>query len=164
MNTTFWTSPYSTSTLVIGGGIVTTLSVVTILGNALVVLAYHLDTSIRKQISNRYIISLAVSDMVIGLEGFPMFTIYVATGERWPLGAFLCETWLFLDYTLCLVSILTVLLITVDRYMSVCHAAAYIKWQSVRRINILLAISWVVPTIFFGFVIYAWYTVTGESN
>ena len=50
-------------------------------------------------------------------------------GEVWTLGEMACQTWLFLDYSLCLVSILTVLLITIDRFLSVCHAAAYMKWQ-----------------------------------
>uniref|UniRef100_A0A915D3P4 G-protein coupled receptors family 1 profile domain-containing protein n=1 Tax=Ditylenchus dipsaci TaxID=166011 RepID=A0A915D3P4_9BILA len=53
-----------------------------------------------------------------------------SVGDRWPLGSIACETWLFLDYTLCLVSILTVLLITADRYLSVCHTAKYLKWQN----------------------------------
>ena len=111
------------------------MSILTVVGNAMVVVAYHIDRSIRKQISNRFIISLALSDMIIGLEGFPFFTAFVTkgafwqrtfatlilsvVGEVWTMGEIACQTWLFLDYTLCLVSILTVLLITIDRYMSV---------------------------------------------
>jgi len=61
------------------------MSIVTIVGNAMVVMAYRIDRSIRKQISNRFIISLAVSDMIIGLEGFPFFTAFVAKGYDWWL-------------------------------------------------------------------------------
>uniref|UniRef100_A0A915MXQ2 G-protein coupled receptors family 1 profile domain-containing protein n=1 Tax=Meloidogyne javanica TaxID=6303 RepID=A0A915MXQ2_MELJA len=95
------------------------LSLGTILGNALVLFAYKLETSISRQLNNRFIVSLAVSDLIIGIEGIPFFTVYVINGDLWPLGRLACEIWLFLDYTLCLISILTVLLITVDRYLSV---------------------------------------------
>uniref|UniRef100_A0A914DAW4 G-protein coupled receptors family 1 profile domain-containing protein n=1 Tax=Acrobeloides nanus TaxID=290746 RepID=A0A914DAW4_9BILA len=88
-------------------------------------------------VSNRYIVSLAISDLIIGIEGIPLFTVYVINGDRWPLGSIACETWLFLDYTLCLVSILTVLLITADRYLSVCHTAKYLKWQSPTKTQVL---------------------------
>lgn len=56
------------------------VSIGTIVGNALVLVAYRLDRSIRKQINNRYIVSLAISDMIIGIEGYPFFTIYVTNG------------------------------------------------------------------------------------
>ncbi|VDO33540.1 unnamed protein product [Onchocerca flexuosa] len=115
-------------------------------------------------ISNRFIVSLAVSDLIIGIEGYPLFTLYVLNGDRWPLGWIACETWLFLDYTLCLVSILTVLLITVDRYLSVCHTASYIKWQSPTKAQITIICSWLIPAFIFGFMIYGWSLVSDTTS
>uniref|UniRef100_A0A0R3S4J0 G_PROTEIN_RECEP_F1_2 domain-containing protein n=1 Tax=Elaeophora elaphi TaxID=1147741 RepID=A0A0R3S4J0_9BILA len=136
----------------------------TIFGNALVIAAYKLERNISKQISNRYIVSLAVSDLIIGIEGYPLFTLYVLNGDRWPLGWMACETWLFLDYTLCLVSILTVLLITADRYLSVCHTASYIKWQSPAKAQITIICSWLIPALIFGFMIYGWSLVSNTTT
>eukprot|EP00080_Pristionchus_pacificus_P006050 PDM66070.1 gar-1 [Pristionchus pacificus] len=144
--------------------IVAFLSLATIIGNAMVVIAYKIERNISKQVSNRYIVSLAVSDLIIGIEGFPLFTVYVLNGERWPLGAVTCETWLFLDYTLCLVSILTVLLITADRYLSVCHTAKYLKWQSPTKTQMTIIFSWVFPAIIFGVMIYGWSAMTGSAH
>uniref|UniRef100_A0A1I8B5P3 G_PROTEIN_RECEP_F1_2 domain-containing protein n=1 Tax=Meloidogyne hapla TaxID=6305 RepID=A0A1I8B5P3_MELHA len=107
-------------------------------------------------LNNRFIVSLAVSDLIIGVEGIPFFTIYVINGDLWPLGALACEIWLFLDYTLCLISILTVLLITVDRYLSVCHTASYIKWQTPMRTQLLIFGSWILPSLIFGLMIFGW--------
>ncbi|CAD5215208.1 unnamed protein product [Bursaphelenchus okinawaensis] len=114
-------------------------------------------------VNNRYIVSLAVSDLIIGLEGIPLFTVYVVNGDQWPLGSIACETWLFLDYTLCLVSILTVLLITADRYMSVCHTAKYLKWQSPTKTQVLIIFSWILPALIFGVMIYGWSILSGEE-
>ena len=75
-----WESPYSTWFLIIIWCLMGALSFETIVGNAFVLIAYHLDRTIRKQINNRYILSLAVSDLIIGLEGFPFFTLYVVNG------------------------------------------------------------------------------------
>lgn len=108
--------------------------------------------------------SLAISDLIIGIEGIPLFTVYVVNGDRWPLGSIACETWLFLDYTLCLVSILTVLLITADRYMSVCHTAKYLKWQSPSKTQVLIVFSWVLPALIFGLMIYGWSLLSGEPR
>ncbi|VDK77574.1 unnamed protein product [Litomosoides sigmodontis] len=143
--------------------IVIALSIETILGNALVIAAYKLERNISKQISNRFIVSLAVSDLIIGIEGYPLFTLYVLNGDRWPLGWIACQTWLFLDYTLCLVSILTVLLITTDRYLSVCHTASYIKWQSPAKAQITIICSWLIPAFIFGVTIYGWSLVSNTA-
>ncbi|KAE9553809.1 hypothetical protein FO519_002979 [Halicephalobus sp. NKZ332] len=159
-----WQSPFSPVVQVIIWIIASLLSLETIIGNAMVIVAYKLERSISKQVSNQYIVSLAISDLIIGLEGIPLFTVYVVNGDRWPLGGIACETWLFLDYTLCLVSILTVLLITADRYLSVCHTAKYLKWQSPRKTQLLILMSWIFPAIMFGIMIYGWEFITGDPE
>ncbi|CAB3400135.1 unnamed protein product [Caenorhabditis bovis] len=161
---TSWNSPYSIPTQMFVWFVIILLSLETIIGNAMVIVAYRIERNISKQVSNRYIVSLAISDLIIGIEGFPFFTVYVLNGERWPLGWVACETWLFLDYTLCLVSILTVLLITADRYLSVCHTAKYLKWQSPTKTQLLILLSWLIPSIIFGIMIYGWQAMTGQSN
>ncbi|KAH7731954.1 CRE-GAR-1 protein [Aphelenchoides avenae] len=150
VDTASWNSPYHPAIQIVGWIVASLLSLETIIGNAMVIVAYQLERSISKQVSNLYILSLAVSDLVIGIEGIPLFTVYVINGDSWPLGPVACDTWLFLDYTLCLVSILTVLLITMDRYLSVCHTARYLKWQTPGKTKVFIFFSWVIPALVFG--------------
>ncbi|CAF3332019.1 unnamed protein product [Rotaria socialis] len=122
-------------------------SVLTVLGNILVMLAFFLDRQIR-QPTNYFILSLSVSDFLIGLLSMPLLTIYIYAKE-WPLNAIICDIWLSLDYTVCLTSIYTVLFITIDRFCSVKMPAKYRKWRTTRRINIMIAMTWAVPTLIF---------------
>ena len=115
-------------------------SVLTVLGNTLVILAFFLDRQIR-QPTNYFILSLSVSDFLIGLLSMPLLTIYIYAKE-WPLSATICDIWLSLDYTVCLTSIYTVLFITIDRFCSVKMPAKYRKWRTKRKINIMIATTW----------------------
>lgn len=115
-------------------------SVLTVLGNILVMLAFFLDRQIR-QPTNYFILSLSVSDFLIGLLSMPLLTIYIYAKD-WPLNAIICDIWLSLDYTVCLTSIYTVLFITIDRFCSVKMPAKYRKWRTRRKINIMIAVTW----------------------
>jgi hypothetical protein len=115
-------------------------SVLTVLGNILVILAFFLDRQIR-QPTNYFILSLSVSDFLIGLLSMPLLTIYIYA-KKWPLNAIICDIWLSLDYTVCLTSIYTVLFITIDRFCSVKMPAKYRKWRTGRKINIMIIITW----------------------
>lgn len=119
-------------------------SVLTVLGNILVMLAFFLDRQIR-QPTNYFILSLSVSDFLIGLLSMPLLTIYIYAKD-WPLNAIICDIWLSLDYTVCLTSIYTVLFITIDRFCSVKMPAKYRKWRTGRKINIMIAITWAGKT------------------
>ena len=116
------------------------ISVLTVLGNILVILAFFLDRQIR-QPTNYFILSLSVSDFLIGLLSMPLLTIYIYA-QRWPLNSIICDLWLSLDYTVCLTSIYTVLFITIDRFCSVKMPAKYRKWRTKRKINMMIAITW----------------------
>lgn len=146
--------PYSLPIKITLSTLATTTSLVTISGNLLVMFSFFLDRQIRNP-TNYFILSLSVSDFLIGMFSMPLYTLYLML-EEWPFGEIICNLWLSLDYTVCLTSIYTVLFITIDRFCSVKIPAKYRKWRSPNKIIVMVVLTWVVPSSLFFTSIFAW--------
>uniref|UniRef100_A0A2K5TR50 Histamine H3 receptor n=1 Tax=Macaca fascicularis TaxID=9541 RepID=A0A2K5TR50_MACFA len=139
------------------------LIVATVLGNALVMLAFVADSSLRTQ-NNFFLLNLAISDFLVGAFCIPLYVPYVLTG-RWTFGRGLCKLWLVVDYLLCTSSAFNIVLISYDRFLSVTRAVSYRAQQgNTRRAVRKMLLVWVLAFLLYGPAILSWEYLSGGSS
>ncbi|CAN9502834.1 unnamed protein product [Ophioblennius macclurei] len=134
-----------------------------VLGNALVILAFKVDKSLRRQ-CNYYFLNLAISDFLVGAFCIPLYIPYVLTG-RWTLGRGLCKLWLVMDYLLCSASVFSIVLISYDRFLSVTRAVSYRARQNRTHQAVIKMIAvWVLAFVLYAPAIIFWELAVGRSR
>lgn len=121
--------------------ILTTLDVVTLLGNILVMLSFYFESKLRAQSFNYYIFNLAITDFLVAVTAMTFYTIDTLFGY-WPFGIVMCGVWIFFDFALTFASVFTVVAISIDRLWSVTWANHYRTHNTRRKTVIILVIVW----------------------
>ena len=109
-------APYSPEVVLLISIAAGICSLVTVLGNAVVIISFLINKTLRN-FSNCMILSLAFSDLTIGMFSMNVFTTYNVS-KKWILGSAMCKAWLSVDYTASNASIMNLLVICVDRLAS----------------------------------------------
>ncbi|XP_002667517.2 histamine H3 receptor [Danio rerio] len=144
-------------------GMMVVLIALIVCGNALVIVAFKMDKSLRKQ-SNYFLLNLAISDFLVGAFCIPVYMPYILTG-KWMLGKGLCKLWLVVDYLLCTASVFNIVLISYDRYLSVTKAVSYRAKQGMTHFAVLkIAVVWILAFLLYGPSILFWEQLTGRSR
>uniref|UniRef100_A0A3P9HCW3 G-protein coupled receptors family 1 profile domain-containing protein n=1 Tax=Oryzias latipes TaxID=8090 RepID=A0A3P9HCW3_ORYLA len=139
-----------------------TLVIVVVAGNALVIMAFVVDKTLRIQ-SNYFFLNLAISDFLVGAFCIPVYIPYNLTG-KWMLGKGLCKVWLVMDYLLCTASVFNIVLISYDRFLSVTRAVKYRAQRNMTRQAVLKMVAvWVLAFFLYGPAIIFWEAIVGQS-
>lgn len=116
------------------------LTLVTLAGNLLVFAAVASDKKLRT-VSNLFIVSLSLADLLVGTVVMVPATLSEVC-QRWVLGATFCPVWASFDVMLCSASVLNVCLISFDRYLSIMTPLRYNALMTTRRAGLLLLLAW----------------------
>uniref|UniRef100_A0A8D2IVU2 G-protein coupled receptors family 1 profile domain-containing protein n=1 Tax=Varanus komodoensis TaxID=61221 RepID=A0A8D2IVU2_VARKO len=134
----------------------------TVLGNALVALAFVVDRSLRTH-RNFFFLNLAIADFMVGAFCIPLYIPYTLTG-KWMFGRGLCKLWLVIDYVVCAASVFNIVLISFDRLISVTKAVSYRAQKGRTKSAVVkMAMVWVMAFLLYGPAIISWEHITHEQ-
>ncbi|XP_056141454.1 histamine receptor H2b [Lampris incognitus] len=133
--------------------------ILTVGGNMLVCLAVGLSRRLRR-ITNCFVVSLAVTDLLLGLLVLPVSATLELRSGSWPLGGALCNIYISLDVMLCMASILTLLAISIDRYLAISAPLCYTRRVTHLKVAFAITAIWTLSlTVSFVPIHLGWNTV-----
>ncbi|XP_034563210.1 melanopsin-A-like [Notolabrus celidotus] len=123
------------------GVVILFVGITGMLGNFLVMYAFCRSRSLRTP-SNIFIINLAVTDFLMCLTQTPVFFI-TSMHKRWIFGKKGCELYAFCGALFGICSMMTLMVIAVDRYMVITRPLASLGVMSRRKALSIVAAAWV---------------------
>ncbi|XP_071797094.1 muscarinic acetylcholine receptor M2-like [Asterias amurensis] len=123
----------------------TTVLVLTLLGNVLVIWAYATTKKLRTY-SNHLIIGLAVADLVSGgiTPGAINMTWYFG---YWPYGEYFCLVFVYTNHIFIHATFLMTMIICFDRFWALNMPLHHLKGKSTRRAYSMIAVAYIVPVL-----------------
>lgn len=127
-------------------------------GNLLVIVSVMRHRKLRV-ITNYFVVSLALADMLVAIWAMCFNFSVEVTGGRWIFGYFMCDVWNSLDVYFSTASILHLCCISVDRYYAIVKPLDYPLIMTNARLAVMLAVVWCSPALVSFLPIFMeWYT------
>ena len=117
-------------------------SVVGVSGNLLTILALTKDVKLRKKATTSFIISLAVSDFMFCGINLPLTAVRYFY-QKWVLGDQLCRVFPFFFYGNVAASLMSMVAITINRYVIIGCFKYYAKIYTPRNVYLMIAALWI---------------------
>ena len=154
-------SRYSTAIKTVLAITITIVSVLTVAGNILVIVAFATEKKLRS-FGNYFILNLSLTDICVGFL-IPIYAPY-ALLQHWPFGRRGCVAFNVIDYIVPLASSWNIGLISIDRCVSVTKPILYRTKQSTRWAAAFMSIPWIAGFLIFAPAIILWEYITGRVS
>lgn len=147
-------SPYSSSSSVVNGGldphhilfsvvapqIFCVITVIGFVGNVLVIYVVLSKPQMRT-VTNLLLLNLAIADLTFVLV-IPPLTAYDHAVSRWTLGSLACKAMHYVINVTAYVTVYTLVIVSVVRYLTVVHNASTVRIRTRRNIIIVVSLTW----------------------
>ncbi|XP_055922976.1 octopamine receptor beta-1R-like [Eupeodes corollae] len=132
-----------------------------VFGNMLVIVSVMRHRKLRI-ITNYFVVSLAVADMLVALCAMT-FNASVEVSGKWIFGSIMCDVWNSFDVYFSTASILHLCCISVDRYYAIVQPLDYPLIMTHTKVILMLIVVWLSPALLsFVPIFLGWYTT--EAN
>ncbi|KAG7250506.1 hypothetical protein CRUP_008105 [Coryphaenoides rupestris] len=134
------------------GCALTLLIVWTLVGNLTVCAAVLRYRHLQAKVTNIFIVSLALSDLLVATLVMPWKAAAEVVGF-WPFGggvgggALFCDTWIACDIMCSTASILHLCVISVDRYWAISNPFRYERSMDRRLAFVIIGVTWTVSVV-----------------
>ncbi|KAM6955001.1 trace amine-associated receptor 13c-like [Lycodopsis pacificus] len=153
------THPHTETMLIYA--LLSSISLITVALNLLVIIAISHFRQLHSP-TNLLILSLAVSDLLVGLLLMPVEIIYIEA--CWFLGDIMCTLYYLVDYIITSASVANMVLISVDRYIAICEPLHYTTKVTKTRAQNCVWLCWMWCVIFRIFILHDHLEQPGRSN
>lgn len=144
------------------GCLMGSIIVTAVFGNLLVMVSVMRHRKLRI-ITNYFVVSLALADMLVAMFAMTFNASVQLTG-KWLFGYFMCDVWNSLDVYFSTSSILHLMCISVDRYWAIVKPLKYPIIMTRRLAAYMLLACWILPAfISFMPIFMGWYTTPENS-
>ncbi|XP_067898228.1 5-hydroxytryptamine receptor 7-like [Heterodontus francisci] len=128
---------------VIIGIMLSIITLWTIAGNSLVIISVCIVKKLR-QPSNYLVVSLAAADLSVAVAVMPFVIITDLVGGEWLFGKVFCNVFIAMDVMCCTASIMTLCVISVDRYLGITRPLTYPVRQNGRSMAKMVITVWLL--------------------
>ncbi|XP_038629881.1 5-hydroxytryptamine receptor 7 [Scyliorhinus canicula] len=135
--------PYGDTEKVIIGAILSMITLLTVSGNCLVMISVCFVKKLR-QPSNYLIVSLALADLSVALAVMPFVIVTDLIGGQWIFGQVFCNVFIAMDVMCCTASIMTLCVISIDRYLGITRPLTYPVRQNGKGMAKMILCVWLL--------------------
>ncbi|XP_039564657.1 5-hydroxytryptamine receptor 7 isoform X3 [Passer montanus] len=134
---------YGSAEKVLIGAVLCLITLLTIAGNCLVVISVCFVKKLR-QPSNYLIVSLALADLSVALAVMPFVSVTDLIGGEWIFGRLFCNVFIAMDVMCCTASIMTLCVISIDRYLGITRPLTYPVRQNGKCMAKMILCVWLL--------------------
>ncbi|XP_020896939.1 histamine H2 receptor-like [Exaiptasia diaphana] len=115
--------------------------ILTVVGNLAVMIVFASSDLLRSTVNNHFLFSLAMADLLVGLLVMPCAIDALRT-QRWRCGVFLKYFTGFGNFCFCISSIMHLMMLSVDKYLSIIKPLKYPSIMTQRRVYLSCILLW----------------------
>ncbi|KAM8938672.1 alpha-1D adrenergic receptor [Pelodytes ibericus] len=112
-----------------------------IVGNIMVILSVACNRQLQT-VTNYFIINLAIADLLLSTTVLPFSATLEVLGF-WAFGRIFCDIWAAVDVLCCTASIMSLCIISIDRYVGVKYSLKYPTIMTEKKAVVILILLWV---------------------